>query len=219
MRLRFFIALLGCFCLSGCFKPGPNPLSSSTIATFGLSDVSVDFAPNASINYTQAEHDLARTHNVLPSDNTGTKRLIKTPQGMAFIKAQATTKLRAAFERATRPVLRGSRPAQIHITITSIDIPGIARSFLTGGTSHLKAQIVLIDANTGNPIVSLPEQAEFIFLRGGGLYGTALQEVLEATGKVRPPFDRLAEKLAQDFAKWLSQGRMGPNQARARAPD
>lgn len=201
MIARIFITLALALMLAGCATIAPHDLSAETVASFHVKEVAVVFPPDARLNYTPAENDLAERKG-LSAGAAELDALVASPEGQAYIRQRATQKMQAAFQTRVTPLLRGPVPARVEVAVLNIDVPGLARTVLLGGPAFLKARISLTNLSTGGVVATMPDKTVGAS-RAGGPIGGLVQGAMESSGAVREPYDRLAETLAGDYANWL----------------
>ena len=192
MFLRFLaVAALG-LVLSGCVTVN-NTLSPDQVAALRLQSVDVTIAPNARISWPDPGNDYMRS------------RGIETPEAWAAAEGQIDAhtrqvimaKLRDSMLRELGGDLRGTRPVRIVVRVHEFEVtPGAVR-LLFGGDHEIKADVDVVDARTGAPILVFP--ALHTFIQGGrGVLGVAFDNLL-----LDDPAERVIRLSAVQYRNWL----------------
>lgn len=203
-------ALVGLLFVAGCAASDPPNLSVAEIGGLKLASVQVTFQPDAFVNYTPAETELAQTKGVALDDGPAIEALVKSPEGTAFIRQRASDRIRAAMLNEVGPVMSGARPVRLEVQVKRIDIPSTGRNIATAllfgshdATVNFRATV--LDARTGAPLID-GHDLSVLQATGGGLVGLAAVAALEASGAVDSPYDRLVRTAAKQYARWLNPG-------------
>ncbi|HEV7339183.1 MAG TPA: DUF6778 family protein [Bosea sp. (in: a-proteobacteria)] len=179
--------------LSGCVTV-PNPLAPHQIEALHLTTVTVEIDPAATLWWGDGDRAYARSKGQ-PEQNS--EELSKTPEARAFIAKAASEKITAALQEQLKPVLAGKRPVKVVLTLRRLYLASIIQRITVGGAHEMIADIAVIDAKTGAPILSYPE-FRAAAMAGQGIGGTLLDAAL-----MSEPIDRLTANFAQRFRDWL----------------
>ncbi len=214
--MRRMIALLPLFLFGGCASEIPSPLGADAIKSMRLTDVAVTVAPDAEISWGNAEHEYVTAHkasNPKPSkqpvvetgsihdpvgaDTSEANAIAATPEGKAFVRAKAASRVKDALDTGLKPALQsGTRPVKLEITVHAFSVPSAVQRVLVGGHPLLKASAVLKDATTGEVLVSRPNSVA-VAMSGNGWAGVLVDQALSDLDV------RLAESYAEQYRRWL----------------
>ena len=184
--------LLGAL-VSGCVTVSNN-LPPEQVATFRLVGVKVDFAPDARIGWGDGERAYASLKG-LPAHESDT--VANTPEGRAYVRNAIATKVKAAMERHLAGQLNGTRPVRVEVGVKNVEIASAIQRILVGGHHHMTADVHVVDAKTGQVLVSYPAQKAMAGA-GQGLLGTMIDHAAFAE-----PIDRIVENYASQYGNWL----------------
>jgi hypothetical protein len=211
------IALLPlAFLVAGCASEIPSPLGADAIKTMRLTDVAVTVAPDAIIWWGNAEHEYVAAHNAsaqkpskqpvvetgslhdpVGADTAESNALAATPEGKAFVRAKAASRVKDALDTGLKPALQsGTRPVKLEVTVHAFSVPSAIQRVLVGGQPVLNASAVLKDATTGEVLVSRPNTMAMA-MSGNGWAGVLVDQALSDLDV------RLAESYAEQYRKWL----------------
>ncbi len=179
--------------LAGCATV-PNPLTPPQVEALRLATVAIEVDPAATLWWGDGDRAYARSKGLPEIDS---EALSKTPEARAFLAKAASDKIRTALERQLRPVLAGQRPVNVVVTLRNLRLTSIIQRILVGGPHEMTADVTIIDAKTGKPILSYPGLRS-IARAGEGIGGTLVDAVFMAE-----PIDRLTGNFAEDFRNWL----------------
>ncbi len=215
--MRGMIALLGvAFLVAGCASEIPSPLGADAIKSMRLTDVAVTVAPDAIISWGNAEHEYVTAHNAsspkpskqpvvetgsihdpVGADTAESNALAATPEGKAFVRAKAASRVKEALDTGLKPALQsGTRPVKLEVTVHAFTVPSAIQRVLVGGQPVLNASAVLKDATTGEVLVSRPNTMAMA-MSGNGWAGVLVDQALSDLDV------RLAESYAEQYRKWL----------------
>ncbi|WP_157961465.1 DUF6778 family protein [Microvirga flavescens] len=180
MFKRFLaVAVMG-LALAGCVST-PNTLSPEQIAGFRLASVDVSVAPNAWISW--ADGDTERAALTAPDD--------------AKVRQSIASKLRDSVLRNLGGDLTGQRPVKLVVRVHEFAVvPGAVR-ILLGGNHVIKADVDILDAKTGAPLLAFPAHT-VAFQGGNGVIGVALDNIIQDD-----PADRLIRYYVNQYRNWL----------------
>ena len=100
-----------------------------------------------------------RARSTIPSARTrlSSNALAATPEGKAFVRAKAASRVKEALDTGLKPALpSGTRPVKLEVTVHAFTVPSAIQRVLVGGQPVLNASAVLKDATTGEVLVSRP---------------------------------------------------------------
>lgn len=191
--LAFGLTILLGGLVSGCVTVSNN-LSPDQVANFRLAGVKVDFEPNARIWWGDGERAYASLKG-LPAHDSETAA--NTPEGRAYLRTTIASKVKAAMERHLAGQLNGSRPVRVEVAIKDVQIASAIQRILVGGHHSMMGDVSLVDAKTGQVLVSYPAQTA-MGAAGQGLLGTMIDHAAFAE-----PIDRVVENYASQYGNWL----------------
>ncbi|MDE2362880.1 MAG: hypothetical protein KGM42_09395 [Hyphomicrobiales bacterium] len=182
-----FSAAAFCFAflsLAGCITADKPTLSVDERQALRLTNAVVRFAPDAVIHVSAVEDEVAARSGATAADVKQAER------------AQIERVVASDFRSIVAPRLAGVRPVVAQITITRFYIPGALGAFVSGGSSEFSAGVDLVDAKSGEKLVSIPPgKIMGTVYRPGGVVGFAVQAA--AAGD---PADRKIHEMARSFA-------------------
>lgn len=193
MLNRLFSLCLLAAALAGCATV-PNPLTPQQVETLRLTTVTVEVDPAATLWWGDGDRAYARSKG-LPEQNA--EELSKTPEARAFIAKAASDKIVATLQQHLRPVLVGQRPVKVVVTLRRLYLSSIIQRITLGGHHEIMADVAIVDAKTGAPILAHPEFLATA-LAGQGIGGTLVDAAL-----MSDPIDRLTGNFAERFRNWL----------------
>lgn len=193
MLNRLFSLCLLAAALSGCVTV-QNPLAPQQVEALHLTTVTVEVDPAATLWWGDGDRAYARSKGV-PEQNS--EELSKTPEARAFIAKAASDKIAAALQQQLKPVLAGQRPVKVVVTLRRLYLSSIIQRITLGGAHDMMADVAIIDAKTGAPVLTHPE-FKATALAGQGIGGTLVDAAL-----MSDPIDRLTGNFAERFRDWL----------------
>jgi hypothetical protein len=199
MLVRLIVATFLAVGLAGCVTVS-NPLTREQREALRLASVAVEVDPAATLWWGDGDRAYARSKG-LPE--TESEALSKTPEARAFIARAASHKIAAALERELRPALAGQQPVKVMVTLRNLRVTSIIQRILVGGPHEMTADVTVVDAKSGSPVLSHPG-LRAIARAGEGIGGTFVDAAF-----LPDPIDRLTGNFAEDFTSWLLQ-RPGP---------
>lgn len=113
-----------------------------------------------------------------------------------FIAAELRTMVKSEFNSQFADVFVGSRPARAVVHLKTVDIPASGRLLIGGQTAIIDAEITLVDARSGAPIVSYPGNSATRYIPGGVIAPIA-RVAIGDEGR------RLLERYMQQYREWL----------------
>ncbi|TCR66651.1 hypothetical protein EV560_104533 [Bosea sp. BK604] len=195
MLARLLPAILLTFALAGCATV-TNTVPADRIASFKLESVTVGFADGARIWWGDGERAFAATKGIAAQD---AESVANTPEAQAYLRKAISDRLRAALEKRLKGELTGSHPVRLVVRVKDLQISSAIQRIIVGGAHHLKADVDLVDARTGQLILAFPEQTA-IAMAGQGIGGTMLDQAL-----LPDPLDRVINNFADGYGNWLLQ--------------
>ncbi|TMJ01703.1 MAG: hypothetical protein E6G97_14775 [Alphaproteobacteria bacterium] len=181
------VSLVGCVTAS-------NTISADQVATFRLSGVNVNFAPDVHIWWGDGERAFAASKG---QPATESDVLAKTPEGQAYLRNTIATKVKAAVERNLAATLVGTRPVRVEVSVKNLTIASAIQRVIVGGHHSMTADVTLVDAKSGAIIVPYTAQSTMSFA-GQGLAGAVVDAALFAE-----PIDRVVNNYAEQYGDWL----------------
>lgn len=177
--------------LAACVTADKPTLSADARQSLKLTSVSVDFAPSAYIHISPVE------------DEVNARGSYEREQVAEAEKAQIRRVLPEEFTAMVGPRLAGSRSVAARITITRFDVPGPLATALASGTFGMGAGVDLVDAKSGETLVSIPPgKIGNAVYRPGGVIGLAVQAA-EASAPSDKKTRELSRVFAAEYANWI----------------
>ena len=106
-------------------------------------------------------------------------------------------KVRDAMLRNVSSRLGGSRLVRLEVTVTQFDIVPTAQRLLIGGAANsMTADVNIVDAKTGQLILTYPKLMAAV-PTGGGVVGVVVQAMVDAA-------DKVIDNFAARYGRWLS---------------
>ena len=198
LLVRVLAVITAVALLSGCIDAEKPTLSADAMAHFRLTDVSVDFTPDAQVHYSDAEDEAANAQTA--SGESADIEKVKQHQ-----RERASAVIRAAFLSEVGPKLAGSQPVKVRVTVSNFWVPGVLGTVLVGGSANMVAGVDLLDAKSGNLIVGFqPDKGYGGAAAFSGIGGAVINAAMDAN-TVDGRAGRMARNFADDYAGWLNQ--------------
>ena len=121
-----------------------------------------------------------------------------TGERRAYMEKKAAARITDAFQKRVLPAFRGTEPARLEIRVTSMDIPSGLRQALIGGEHRINAEITVVNAKSGEVILSAPDFRSQH--KGGGITSVIVDAVMPE------PIDRASIIMANSYKSWLESG-------------
>jgi hypothetical protein len=201
MLRRIILCLLLGLALTGCITAA-NTLSLEQLASFRLQAVDVTVAPNARILWDGPEEGSARPMSAQAapaSAQAGPAGVVPRAAGAAEGQAHQTVAelLRKAMIAEVGPELNGARPVRLAVRIHEVEISSPIQRIIIGGNHRIMADVDLLDARSGAPLLSLPAHTVLVGA-GGGLVGVALDTIIRDE-----PIRLVTTAYAREYRNWL----------------
>jgi hypothetical protein len=113
------------------------------------------------------------------------------------VRAAIVDKVRRAMMTALAPELTGTRSVRLAVRVHEVNIASAIQRVFIGGDHRIEADVDLVDAKTGAPLLSLPSH-RVTAGAGGGVLGVALDNLI-----LSDPIDRATALFAADYRNWL----------------
>lgn len=197
MGLARLAVLAGALALAGC-KTIENSLSQNDIAGMKLTDISVSFAPDATIQWDDGIRAYA-TSKSITDDQIATAT--NTPEGKAYVRNLLAQRIKAEVDKTMAGHLNGSRPVRLNIVVHSFTISPAIQRIVVGGGHGMLADANLVDARTGANIVAYPKMA-VVLVVGQGVLGTAVQAAIDHASE-QSTADKIASRYGDSYRDWL----------------
>jgi hypothetical protein len=207
-----FLILICFMAFIGCTPKETIDLSAQTVASLQLASVEVDLPPDRQMRWGHLDRRVGErlgvTYPAPVKDVDGgeaayEKKLaefqaaIDTPEGRGLRQSMTREVVANAINREVRPVLSGSRPVTMRVTIENLVIPGAFMRNIIGGTPMMRAYAEIVDQATGQVLAKSPSYTVFEDKRVKGVIG------LIGEAFASDPFDGLSQKLAKEIKDWL----------------
>ena len=190
-----WVAILSC--LAAACTTLPNTLAPDQVATFRLASVEISAPDATAVSWSEGETAFAATRG-LGAHNASD--LAQTPEARLYLRTRVATRLKEAFERALTAKLAGTRPVRVKVDVKVLAIPSAGQRILVGGNPSMLATVTLTDAASGAVLIVYRDQVSSV-PGGAGLIQTLVTDILFS-----PALDRLSERYADDYARWLTRG-------------
>jgi hypothetical protein len=184
--------------LVGCVTVAPHTVSLDTIHNLKIVDVEIT-GGEAIRSWPEGEKAYAQSPGADPAIIQGlqTKAISLFPPVRDFAAAQLRTMLRAEFDAKLGPALNGPRAVRAVVHLKKFDIPSGGRLILTGSEpASFDADVTLVDARTGAPVVSYPGKTA-LYYNSGGIGGALLSAIAD------DPAIQLVQKYTGYYRDWL----------------
>jgi len=183
---RSVLALWLALVLAGCAAIPPG-LSPEQITGFRVTAVNVNYAGDARVSWL----DGARRY----ADSKGLD--FEGPETQAHIRSALASKLKSAVERRLAERLTGSRPVRVEIVVKGTTLSSMVQRVVIGGHHNVIAAVSVVDAKTGDVLVSNPAVV------GWAGAGTGVVGVIVDNAFMDDPADRLTDSFAAQCGRWL----------------
>jgi uncharacterized protein DUF6778 len=191
-------ALAAVLALAGCVTTAQNSLSQNDIASMRLTGVTVNFAPDAGVQWEDGIRAYA-TAKAITDDQIATAT--NTPEGKAYVRTMLAPVIQTGVSKSLAGQLNGSRPVRLEVVVKSFALASVGQRILIGGGRSMVADANLVDARTGAVIVAYPNLVAATYA-GQGIVGTAVQAAIDSASE-----QSVAEKLAYHYGEtyrgWL----------------
>ena len=153
-----------------------NKLKPGDVNSFHLTEIDIKYAKDANIQWENGRRAYAEANNIPFSQAAFAD---PTPESRKFIRDLLAKRIRTIVENDLRPVMVGSRPVRLVITVHHFTIASVVQRALLGGGHMMVAAAKLVDVETGTTILDHPS---VMGMRGAaaGLTGVALEAAYEA---------------------------------------
>jgi hypothetical protein len=191
MDMRAFLVFPAiAFLLSGCVTADRPALSPEARASLRLTKTEVVLAPSAIIHVSPVEDEA--------SARGETREQIAETQ-----RNHVREVLASEFMHAVAPKLAGQRPVIARIFVERFFIPGPVLTLLAGGSYDISAGVELVDATTGETLVSIPPgKISSAVYRPGGVGGFVVHAIT-AGDPVDSKSREISLAFANEFVGWL----------------
>lgn len=211
MKFLGLFAVLLLLSLGACVTVPPPTVSPAEIAGYKLAGVEVQgtqavqawpAAQEAYLASGKADPDVAKR---LPDEGIQAFPLVQS-----FVTTTLQQRFVQEFGTQVSPLLRGSRAVRIVVTLRTFDIPTGARKALVDSQAKLAATLDIVDAKSGDVLVSYPGPMKVITLGPtlllgvvggvGAIAGSAIRAGIDGNGE---PGSMLIAGYVADYRKWL----------------
>jgi hypothetical protein len=154
MISRRFFAVATMLLLAGCMSAPPHSLSIANLQQYRIADVSVEGVevirswPVQEETFVKATAADQETINRLQSEPAA-----NFPGLRAHMHRVLTERFKLEFSSQVSPIFTGPKPVKAVVRLTTFDVPSGARRVLIDQDAKIKANIDLVDAATGAPIL------------------------------------------------------------------
>jgi hypothetical protein len=184
--------------LAGCATVPPHSMDLSEFQKFKITKVVVEGAKVVR-SWPSQEEDYLKTHAVDPSV---ARRLQSEPSwNFPEVQEQFQTALDRQFgaELGSQivPLFTGSRPLKAVVKLKIFDVPSVARRVFVESGAKIKAEIDLVDAKTGAPVLIYDGAYRFREIGGGIATGLAMAINSSDPGYV------LISDYVREYRNWL----------------
>lgn len=125
------LAALGvALALAGCVTPAENSLSQNDIAGMKLTGVTVNYAPDARVQWEDGIRAYA-TAKAITDDQIATAT--DTPEGKAYVRNMLAPRIKTEVEKVMVGQLNGSRPVRLEVVVKTSAISSAVQRILIGG--------------------------------------------------------------------------------------
>jgi hypothetical protein len=197
LGLARFAALGVVLALAGCVTT-ENSLSQADIASMKLTGVTVNFAPDAFVQWEDGIRAYA-TSKAITDDQIATAT--NTPEGKGYVQNMLAMRIKAGVERAMAGQLIGTRPVRLDVVVKNFAIASAVQRILIGGGRGMVADANLVDARTGALIIAHPDLRAMQMV-GNGIVGTAVQAAIDSAS-AQSPADKLIDIYGTNYRQWL----------------
>jgi len=180
--------------LAACTMGLGDKLDPRLVQSLKLQQVNVSMPADARFWWGDGERAYARS---IGHSETESQTLGATAEGRNFMRALASERIKAAFDRELVGHLNGTRPVRLEVVMEDIYISSPVEQILIGASFRMKGRARLVDAKSGEVIAS-NDNLTTTTAGGSGIVGTMVDR-----GLIGDPIDRLASNLAQSYRGWL----------------
>jgi hypothetical protein len=184
--------------LGGCLTAAPHSMAISDFQKYKIVDVRVEGAEL--IKSWPAQEEIYVKTNAVDADLASrlqTEPAYKFPALRAHIERALHERLKLEFASQINPLFTGSRPVRAIVRFRNFDVPSAARRVFIDQDAKIKADIDLVDANTGASVLSY--EGPF---RGRRLVGGLATPIALAFDQSDTGFSMLTEYITT-YRNWL----------------
>jgi hypothetical protein len=195
-----FRALFCCvtLMLASCATVPPPSMSVDEIASFNLVGVEVHGVEVIRSWPVEEKHFLATNTDPEIARRLPDESAQNFPAVQAFFQAALQRVFTAQLESMLAPVMRGTRPVKIIVTLKQFDVPSVVRRVLIDQYAKIQATIDLVDIKTNALILSYPGPYRLQFLLGG-----LSAPIADAIAGDSDPENTLIANYILDYRTWL----------------
>jgi hypothetical protein len=191
-------ALASALGLAGCVTTAENLLSQNDIASMKLTGVTVNFAPDAGVQWEDGFRAYAIAKSITDDQiSTATN----TPEGKAYVQTMLAPVIRTGVTKSLAGQLSGSRPVRLDVVVKSFALSSAVQRIIVGGGRGMVADAKLVDARTGAVIIAYPELRAATYA-GQGIVGTAVQAAIDNASE-QSVAEKLAYRYGEIYRDWL----------------
>ena len=194
---RALVALAPALLMTACMTVAPHTLSMDSIRGLKLVDVEIGGA-EVIRSWPELEAAYAKSPNADPEivQRLQLSAVGALPPARDFAAAELRAMIKSEFDTQFANVFVGSRPARAVVRLKTVDIPSSGRLLIGGQTAIIDAEVTLVDARTGAPIISYPGNPATRHIPGG-VIGPLARVALGDEGR------RLLQRYMQQYHDWL----------------
>lgn len=207
-RLNVLVAASLTLLLAACVATPPNPLDEATLADLHIADYRVEFADHANLTWLDWTVFQAKATQTAGGDSTGDSQLDRAGAARADerrqLEAAIAEQVRAAVETGMAGKLIGKVPATLVVRVHTVMIPSLLQRITLGGQPFMRADGILLNRATGNPL-AVYKDLTAVGYAGQGLAGIAFDATFFGTNA---QMKHVAQSWTTAYERWLLGPRM-----------
>jgi hypothetical protein len=184
--------------LAGCATVPPPSLSVDEIASFKLAGIEVHGVEVVRSWPVEEKHFLATNTDPEIARRLPDESAQNFPAVQAFFRTTLEREFAAQFESLLAPIMRGTRPVKVIVTLKQFDVPSVVRRVLIDQYAKIELTIDLVDQKTNAIILSYPGPYRQQFLLGG-----LSAPIASALSGDNDPGNTLIANYVLDYRSWL----------------
>jgi hypothetical protein len=194
---RSFMAVMPALLLAACVTVAPHTVSMDNIRGLKLVDVEITGA-EVIRSWPDLESAYAKSPNADPEivQRLQPNSVGALPPARDFIAAELRRMIKSEFDTQFADVFVGPRAARAMVHLKAVDIPSSGPLLIGGQTAVIDAEITLLDARSGAPMISYPGNSANRYLPGG-LIAPIARAAVGDEGR------RLLQRYMQQHREWL----------------
>lgn len=190
---RLLLAVVLVPVLAGCVTTSSTP-SPEQVSSFRLAGVNVGFARDAYVSWPDGERAYAASKKVAALNP---EMVAASPEAQAFIRNTIASKIKSAMQERLAGRLTGARPVRAEVTVSQFQTSSVVQRVFVGGSHFMIGDVNLVDAKTGETLVTYPQLSTFVMARQAMLGSLVDQAFMDEL------IHHVVDAYAKQYGVWL----------------